>query len=301
MLDRFKDSFIGVWHEIQVMAPRIVASLLIFLFFIWLGRLVGRTLARLLAERGESKVYLRFLQQLATWLLALLGLVLALNILGLGNLAMSLMAGGGMAAVVFGFAFREIGENFIAGFFLTFSRSFEVGDYIESEGLNGEVKTIELRHVHIRTPDGCDIFIPSARIFKSPLHNFTRDGLSRPSFVVGIDYADSPPRARKVLLETVQNTPGVLTDPPATILMSALRPQYVELQVNFWGNTFDTRYDLLEIKNQVMDRCCQALKDEGFTLSANCFSNINLAMPASTTIHLETQDQLAHRVAAGPE
>jgi small conductance mechanosensitive channel len=284
MVQTLPNSFLAAWHEVQVMTPRIVAALALLLFFVWLGRLVGRTLGRLLAERGESKVYLRFLQQLATWLLALLGLILALNILGLGNLAMSLMAGGGMAAVVFGFAFREIGENFIAGFFLTFSRSFEVGDYIASEGLSGEVKTIELRHIHIRTPDGCDIFIPSAQIFKSPLHNFTRDGLRRPSFVVGIDYADNPEQARTALLAVVKETTGVLAEPAAEVLTSALLPQYVELQVTFWVNTFDQSATLINIKNRVMDRCCQLLKDEGFTLSANCSSNINLATPTALSL-----------------
>jgi len=290
-METLQKSFSLAWHEIQALTPRILAALTVFLLCIWLGRLLGRTLARLVSARDGSLVYVRFLQQLATWLMVLLGLIFALNILGLGNIAMSLMAGGGMAAVVFGFAFREIGENFIAGLFLTFSRSFEVGDYIESEGLSGEVKNIELRHVHIRTLDGCDIFIPSAQIFKSPLHNFTRDGLRRPSFVVGIDYADDPKRARSVLRLAVETTAGVLSDPPANIQMSALMPQYVEIQINFWVNTFDNDHEINVIKNRVMDNCCNTLKANGFTFSADCTTNLNLVADLPVEVRQQQLEQ----------
>ena len=283
-METLQSNFNIVWQEIANLTPRIVTALVVLFLCIWIGRFLGRMTARLLADKSAAKVYVRFLQQLTTWLLGLLGLILALNILGLGSLAMSLMAGGGMAAVVFGFAFREIGENFIAGFFLTFSRSFEVGDIIESESLVGEVKNIELRHVHIRTPDGCDIFIPSTQIFKSPLLNYTRDGLRRPNFVVGIDYSDNPEKARTLLLDAVKQSTGVLVDPQPHVLMSALLPQYVELQVNFWVDTFDKSHNMIDIKNAVMDRCCRTLKSEGFTFSSNCSSNINLATPAPLAV-----------------
>ena len=289
----FRTSFISVWQEIANLTPRIIAACIALALCIWAGRVLGRVIARVLSEEKEAKVYVRFVQQLATWLLGLLGLILALNILGLGSVAMSLMAGGGMAAIVFGFAFREIGENFIAGFFLTFSRSFEVGDVIESESLVGEVKNIELRHVHIRTPDGCDIFIPSTQIFKSPLLNYTRDGLRRPSFVVGIDYSDNPEQARALLLDVVKKTEGVLTDPQPNVMMSALLPQYVELQVNFWVDTFDNNHNMIETKNTVMDHCCQALKNAGFTFSSDCSSNINLATPDPLAMSVKNSSQEA--------
>ncbi len=286
-----ENNFVSVWQEIANLVPRIFMASIVLFICIWMGRFLGRMIVKVLSDRSEAKVYMRFIQQLTTWLAGLLGLIFALNILGLGNIAMSLLAGGGMAAVVFGFAFREIGENFIAGFFLTFSRSFDVGDIIESESLVGEVKNIELRHVHIRTPDGCDIFIPSTQIFKSPLLNYTRDGLRRPNFVVGIDYSDDPEKARALILEAVVKSDGVLNDPQPKVMMSALLPQYVELQVNFWVDTFDKSHDMLTIKNNVMDRCCLALKDGGFTFSSDCSSNINLAtpVPIATQVVASTQ------------
>lgn len=290
-METLLSSFALMFDKTLILAPRMILALVVFFGCIGLGRFLGRILVRVFVARNGAKVYLSFLQQLTTWLLALLGLILALNILGLGSIAMSLLAGGGMAAVVFGFAFREIGENFIAGFFLTFSRSFEVGDQIESDGLSGEVKNIELRNVHIRAADGCDIFIPTAQIFKSPLYNYTRDGLRRQSFVVGIDYANDPEGVRAMLCIAAQGVNGALAEPPVAVGISALLAQYIELQVDFWMNTFDQNFEILTVKNQVIDRCCQALKVHGVIISSECSSNINLGSTSPVTIHLEGQDQ----------
>jgi small-conductance mechanosensitive channel len=64
------------------------------------------------------------------WGVGLLGFALALNLVGLRAVASGLQAGGGITAVVLGFAFREIGENLLAGFLLAFSRPFKVNDII---------------------------------------------------------------------------------------------------------------------------------------------------------------------------
>jgi hypothetical protein len=82
--------------------------------------------------------------------------------------------------ILWGFAFREIGENFLEGFFPAFSRPIDEGDLIQCADLRGVVRTIELRFTHIRSADGRDIFISSSRIFKSPQRVASRP-LSRAS------------------------------------------------------------------------------------------------------------------------
>jgi len=94
------------------------------------------------------------------------GLIQALE-----NLALSVLAGGGVTAIVLGFAFWEIGENLIAGVFLAFSRPFNIGDFINTEGFECRVQSIALRYTHLRADDGRDLFIPSSQLFsKSLIH-----------------------------------------------------------------------------------------------------------------------------------
>lgn len=74
-----------------------------------------------------------------------MGLIIAFNILGLEKIAVSMLAGGGIIPVVFGFDFREIDEKFLAGIFLSFSRPFKSGDLINTGAIKGYLKEIALR------------------------------------------------------------------------------------------------------------------------------------------------------------
>jgi len=269
------------------MAPRLVAGLIVFLVFGWIGRLLGRGVADLVRRGGRAQTYDRFLRYVITSIFGLIGISLALQLAGLGRIAVGMLAAGGVLAVVFGFAFREIGENLLAGLFLSFSRSFDIGDLIQSGEWTGEVRDIKLRQVHVRTADGRDIFIPCARIFGNALVNFTKDGLRAPRFTVGIDYADDAQEARRTLLRAVNQTPGVLADPPAMAIVSELAPQWVELTVSFWSDTFQEGLELLNVKSDVMDNCRRALLDGGFTLSSDVSSALTVRAVGPIEVSME--------------
>ena len=256
--------------------PEIVAAVLLFLVFYLIGRALSMAVQRLIGRARNAERYTLLARRLVRWTFGGIGLVLALQLLGLTAVATSLLATGGFVAVVLGFAFREIGENLLAGLFLGMSRSFEVGDLIESSGHTGTVREIELRHVHVRSADGKDIFIPSAQIFRNVLVNFTRDRLRRPEFTVGIDYGDPPDRARAVLLEALRDTEGVLEQPAPEVQLSGFTPQYQELRALFWVRTGGSP-TMAEIRTAVMEQALRRLREEGFRLSSEVSSAVEMA------------------------
>jgi small conductance mechanosensitive channel len=264
------------WARLINHLPKLAIAMFIFLVMILVGRIVGSAVGRLLQRGRLSHAHQGFFKNLIRWLFVALGLAIALNIMGLQGALRSFMAGGGLTAIIMGFAFRDIGENFLAGFLLAFDRHFDVGDLVQSGEFMGTVKEISLRSTHIRTADGRDIFIPSAQIFRDPLVNYTRDGLRRPSFTVGIDYADDAEAARILLLQTVRTVPAVLTIPEPTVFVCNLTPQFVQLEICLWVNTFDAATGLPLVASTALNRCRQALLDHGFTISSNTTSNLEL-------------------------
>ena len=66
--------------------------------------------------------------------LVIFGLLLFLGIVGLGKAASGLLAGAGVSAFIIGFAFKDIGENFLAGIIMAFDRPFRIGDVVEIAG-----------------------------------------------------------------------------------------------------------------------------------------------------------------------
>ena len=255
--------------------PQAIAAALAFLAFAFAGRLAGIAITRFAGNKASARVS-RVARRVLQWALSVFGLVIALNILGLTAIAGSLLATGGLMAVILGFAFRSIGENLLAGIFLGFSRTFEVGDLVESSGHTGTVRDVNLRSVQIRTGDGRDIFIPCAQIFTNPLVNFTRDGLRRGDFVVGVDYRHDPGEVRELLLRIVTRTGSVLTEPAPTVLVSEFHASYQELRVFFW---VDTRGEgnLGQIRSYLMRSCLQGLKEAGIVLSSDVTTALTIA------------------------
>lgn len=274
------ESLSAEWRALLNVLPRIGVALIVIILSVLVGRLIGRGAEQVIKRSDLPNTHASFFRQVVMWLFVFIGLLVALNVVGLRGVAAGLLTGGGVTAVVLGFAFREIGENFLAGFFLAFSRPFKVNDVIESGGLRGVVQSIELRYTHVRTADGRDIFIPSSQLFKDPLINFTRDGLRRYSFTVGIDYGDDPVQATTFLREAVDGVPGVMDSPPPGIIIAGLNDSWVTLEVFYWINTFDVDNTAGKVQSGAMAVVREALRERGYTISCDTVTNLALGSHA---------------------
>ena len=270
------------WHGFIAHTPRIAMAIIVLIASYYIGKYFARTVSALLRRASIKDIHENFFKTLAITLALFFGLIIALNIVGLEKIAVSVIAGGGATAVVLGFAFREIGENFLAGTFLAFSRPFKIGDRIKTEDIEGKVQDIELRYTHLRTDDGRDIYVPSSQLFGRPVTNFTKDGLMRISFSVGIDYSNDAKRACILLKETVDKVKGVLKEPESGSFIGDLSPQYVEIRVFYWVDMFDKNIKLNGVKTDVMDECRKALLNESYIVSSDTTANIAITNISDT-------------------
>jgi small conductance mechanosensitive channel len=277
MIDPFVDSLFLELEQFAEMLPRFIFGILVIFLFYFIGKGISRGYDRILRRTSMSESNMHYFQRLIVGVFVFIGFIFFLNIAGFQTFATSLLAGGGLVAVMLGFAFRDIGENLLAGFFLAFSRPFNKGDLIESGGLMGRVQDIQLRHTHIRTGDGCDIFVPSAQLFTKPLHNYTLDGLRRGQFTVGIDYCDDAQQACNVLLDVMNHVKRVLKKPAPSVHIKGFDPDFVELQVSFWINVKDQESSLPAIRTSAMEACRLALIEHQFTFSSNVSTSVDLS------------------------
>ena len=121
------ESLLTDWQALLRFAPRLIYALVLLVIFLVAARLIGRFSAGIFDRSRQLRPNKRFLQHVVTWAITGFGILLALGIMGFGGIVASLLATGGVVAIVLGFAFREIGENFLAGFFLTFSSELSTG------------------------------------------------------------------------------------------------------------------------------------------------------------------------------
>ncbi len=259
------------WTQFLYVLPRLLVAA-VLLAAVWVGAARLRTwLAAKIGARASDPLLVNFLTQVGRWLVVGLGLVLALNILGMSGLVSGMLAGVGLSAFVVGFAFKDIAENFLAGILLAFNRPFNINDTIQIKDIFGRVNALDLRTTTIRTFDERDVFIPNAIVLKEPLTNYTRNGLIRQDFMVGLDYESDARAAIKLMLEAVNQEAEVYhaagKEPFAVI--DELAVSTVNVKVMFWTQTDDYRRGTLELRSRIMDRVKTALQANGFGLPAD--------------------------------
>ena len=264
------------WEDFLRFVPKLVYASLVLLVFLVLSHYAGRATENLMQRSARFRTNQRFITGVVNLVVSTVGLLFALGIMGFHSVVVSLMATGSLIAVVVGFAFREIGENFLAGFFLSFNRPFELGDLIETGGLTGTVRAIELRSVHIRTFDACDVYVPSAQIFSQPLYNYTQDGLRRPSFTVGVAYEDDPSRVIDLLETATSAVADVLTEPAPYVSVKEFSGQFITYEVFFWLDVLKSERGFVAVRNDVKVRCWAALRDAGSTFSSNVTAAVDI-------------------------
>lgn len=226
--------FVYIYNALVSMIPKIMVGLLIIFVFIILGKLFYQVIAIRVQRKWKDSILSRFFSEVIKWSFYIFGVVIALNVVGFGGIASSMVAGAGISAIIFGFAFKDIGENFLAGIILALKRPFEVGDIIEVGGYKGNVTNLELRTTHLRNPEGKDIFIPNSDIIKNALINYTRDGNLRINFIVGIAPECSIDQTRDLIMDYLNSNSQILKSPLPNVLVQELGEFTVDIQVLFW-------------------------------------------------------------------
>lgn len=264
-------SFQRYWDTIIQKVPEITVGLILLVVFVALGIAIRRLLEGRLKKRISDQLLLNFIGRVVFLIFLIIGIVVLLNQVGLGKAAGGLLAGAGVSALILGFAFKDIGENFLAGFFLAFSRPFGIGDIIEINGLVGTVKDMSFRNSHIRTFDGRDIFIPNGMMIKNPLTNYTRDGLMRHDFIVGIDYGEDIGCATSVILGVLNEMQNIVhkEDLSPFVIIENFGSSTINLKIFFWINTYDFLGSTTVLKSTVMQTVINKLIKEGFNLPAD--------------------------------
>ncbi|HLT93374.1 MAG TPA: mechanosensitive ion channel domain-containing protein [Membranihabitans sp.] len=267
-----KNFIYDVWNEfgkyydkLVELMPRLLLGIMTFLIVFFAAKLMRRLLAKYMARRTEELLIAQFVVRMIYLLMIIFGIVVALDIGGLDGTASNLLAGAGLSAIILGFAFKDIGENFLAGILLAFKRPFRIGDLVEIQGIKGRITNLDLRETLVNTYDGKDVFIPNAIIVKNPIVNFTLDGNFRDSFVIGLDYSANVDEAIDIIFKTISSlNQGRGTGKDPLVSIKDFGSSTINLEVFFWIFTDKPEFNIPNIRTVIMTEVLNALTKADF-------------------------------------
>ena len=244
--------------------PLAVLALIVLPLTWWLSSLAARGMRRFILGRVESP----FLRSVVARMLALpiffIGLYIVLQTAGLTQLAFSVVGGAGVIGIIVGFAFRDIAENFLASLLLSIRQPFRSGDFIEVDGMQGTVRSMNTRSTVLISLDGNHIQIPNATVFKNTITNFTASPERRDQIAVGIGYDASISQAQTIIQRVLEDHEAVMTDPQPMVLVEALGSSTVNIVAYYWVDV--GAYSLPKVRSAILRLIKKALMEAGISM-----------------------------------
>lgn len=155
---------------------------------------------------------------------ALTALQLDMKVLGIAT----------VLTLAIGFASQTAVSNIITGLFLVFERPFLVGDHLEYDGLKGELLSIDLLSIKLRTFDNSLVRIPNEMLLKNQFTNLTKFPIRRLEIELRISIHEDMDRVRKVLFDLARKNPLALESPPAQMLFEEFTESAIVFKFAVW-------------------------------------------------------------------
>ena len=212
--------------------PRLIIALAVFLVFYLLYRVLNFLLARVTRRAGVEPTAATFLLVAVRYVVLIVGVVMALEELGLD--VTTILEGLGIVGLALGFAAKDTLSNIIAGFFLFWDKPFVIGDLIEVSDEYGEVRAITMRTTRIVTVDGKLVSIPNSVIVNSKIRSYTMIPHLRLDIDVTIGVNERIDEAREVILDTVRRDERFLKEPPPEVVVITLGDYFVKIALKVW-------------------------------------------------------------------
>ncbi len=219
-------------------------AVLIVLVGIIIARLITGSIVKLLKKKLDSHEIQLIRRGLFYGIIALF-LLSALNQIGL-NLGVVLGAAG-ILSVAIGFASQTSASNLISGLFLLVERPFSVGDVIKVGSTAGEVLSIDLLSLKLRTFDNLYVRIPNESLIKSEVITLTKFPIRRFDMQVSVAYKEDLNIVRDVLFEVAHDNPLCLEEPKPLFIFQGFGASSLDIQLSLWTK----KENFLELRNTI--------------------------------------------------
>lgn len=212
----------------------LVTGLTIFVLGLLVARFVGRTVRRVATARASAQHGL-IAGRLTTYGLAVL---VTLEALHQGGFDLKVLLGAaGVLTLALGFAAQTSTSNLISGLFLMAERPFVLGDTIELGTTFGEVASIDLLSVKIRTFDNRWVRIPNESMLKQEIVNHTRFPIRRVDVDLQLAYDEDPERVMKILEAVADADEECLDEPRPTFFVLGFGESALRIRFTAWAAT----------------------------------------------------------------
>lgn len=249
-MDFFKtDGFIMLKPYIRAVLIAVIGAVVI--------KLVCKAVASLLAKAKGNHLIDRFVINTVKIVLWAIVIIMILGAFGVDSSSViTVLAAVGAA---FALALQNSLSNLASGLLLMLTDTFAKGDYIEANGIEGTVESIDLFQTIVITVDGKVITVPNGSMTTSNIINYSKYGTRRLDIPITVAADSDLEKVLRVLTELAKEDERVLAKPEPFAAVDS----YADNGVRVFLRIFCKSSDFLDLRFALLNKLKPRLDREG--------------------------------------
>lgn len=234
---------------------KVVHVLLLALIGVVVIRVILKLLDGMLARSKSLKSLSRYIHSVAKIAMTVILVLMVAEDMGIHTT--SLVAMLSVAGLAVSLALQNTLSNVAGGIMLLVTTPFQVGDYVEADGVSGTVHAIDLSYTAIITIDGKEIFVPNSQLAGTKIVNYTVLGRRRVDLNFTASYDAPTATVKQAIGEVLEDIPQIITDPAPEIHLSDYQASSIQYVVRAWTTAADywtVYYAIQEGVREAFDR-----------------------------------------------
>lgn len=216
-LDKHIDNLILLIVEYT---PRVIMSLLILLFGLWLITRIAKLADKAMIRRNLEVSLRTFLASLLSIGLKIILIVTVAGMIGIGTASFVTILGA--AGLAIGLALQGSLSNFAGGVLILIFKPFKVGDSIEAGGQTGAVIEIQIFNTILLTGEHKTVILPNGPLSNGTIVNISRYGDLRVEIELNITSENDLSFVKQVIQDVIKQNEKILVIPETKILIGKM-------------------------------------------------------------------------------
>lgn len=246
------NNVVSWWEKLDLINKIIdkIPSLIIAVALIFIGIFLSRFISKLLVKAMKAKnvdpsVY-NFIKRSVSVLIKAVFILSALSMFfNVGSLVTAI----GAAGVAASLGLQDSVAQFASGIQILLNHPFKNGDFVEVNGIQGNVADIRFMNTVITTVDNKRIIIPNSHITTNHIINYSAENIRRVDLIYSIGYTDDMAKAKNVILNVAECNDLIIKDPAPQVFVNSHEASSINLVAKIWckgTDYWDVYYQMQE-------------------------------------------------------
>ncbi len=248
------DNVASWWEKLDIInkitekIPSLIIAVIMIFAGIFLSRLVSKLIVKAMKARNVDASVYNFIKRFVSVAIKAVFILSALSMFfDIGSIVTAI----GAAGVAASLGLQDSVAQFASGIQILLNHPFKNGDFVEVNGVQGNVSDIRFMNTVITTADNKRIIVPNSHITTNHIINYSAEDIRRVDLTYSIGYADDMTKAKNVIRNVAECNELILKDPEVQVYVGSHEASSINLVARIWCKGADYWTVYYQMQEQV--------------------------------------------------